>query len=64
MAFIYKYKLRDKKEREEINLTDYKEAIEQALIENFKSNLKEVFVEKVFLNLNYMFLLKRKYSDL
>lgn len=48
MAFIYRYQLRQKSEREKINLTEYTETLETVLETKFGDNIKEIIIEDQF----------------
>ena len=46
MSFIYEYQLRNAKERQEMNLIDYQQELENLIKETFGKNLKETITEK------------------
>lgn len=45
MAFIYRYHLRNKSERDQKNLTEYTEVLKTTLEARFEKNIKEIIIE-------------------
>lgn len=48
MAFIYRYQIKNKKKRKEVNLDDYKEEIIEAITSFYDDKLKDCRVQKDF----------------